>query len=238
MQILRNIFCLLVLLLVTSFDGFSQADIQADSITISNYDNEGVKVPFHGSIDIIKNSPEKDGNYFYQAIEIVRFNENKKEINANTQHLMSEEMPPIPIFPDIYLDTNGFNIIDSLPPEKQRIISSSEKTISKNQSSLSNNFSYYFHLSSLFILPQTSKKELIAEMEEYLKDNDPFQMTKEMVKVKIGNKKVMKWRIQSGKTRLDHYIVFGKNYNYLFVSSPYGSDGSIELHISEMELTK
>lgn len=40
--------------------------------------------------------------------------------------------------------------------------------------------------------------------------------------------RVIQWRFQAGKTRLDHYILMGKKYHYLFISSPYGSNGAIE----------
>ncbi|MBN8221517.1 MAG: hypothetical protein J0L53_11375 [Spirochaetes bacterium] len=40
--------------------------------------------------------------------------------------------------------------------------------------------------------------------------------------------RVIQWRFQAGKSRLDHFLVLGKAYNYLFVSSPYGSNGLIE----------
>ncbi|MFO1524754.1 MAG: hypothetical protein U1F16_02140 [Turneriella sp.] len=39
---------------------------------------------------------------------------------------------------------------------------------------------------------------------------------------------VLRWRFQAGKTRLDHFLLNGKKFSYLFVSSPYGSNGSIE----------
>lgn len=35
------------------------------------------------------------------------------------------------------------------------------------------------------------------------------------------------WREQSGKTRLDHFLVLGPRHNYLFVSSPYGDGDRI-----------
>ena len=48
----------------------------------------------------------------------------------------------------------------------------------------------------------------------------------------IGGHRVIRWRFQAGKTRLDHYLLIGKKFNYLFVSSPYGSNGAIEELIS------
>lgn len=44
----------------------------------------------------------------------------------------------------------------------------------------------------------------------------------------IGGHRVILWRFQAGKTRLDHYLLIGKKFNYLFVSSPYGSNGAME----------
>jgi hypothetical protein len=46
--------------------------------------------------------------------------------------------------------------------------------------------------------------------------------------VTLGKHRVVRWRFQVGKTRLDHFILIGKRHNYLFVSSPYGSNGAIE----------
>lgn len=48
--------------------------------------------------------------------------------------------------------------------------------------------------------------------------------------------KVIQWRFQAGKTRMDHYMLLGKKYNYLFVSSPYGSNGAIEAVLSQTAL--
>jgi len=47
---------------------------------------------------------------------------------------------------------------------------------------------------------------------------------------------VIRWRFQTGKTRLDHYLLIGKKHNYLFISSPYGSHGSMEGILSRTKL--
>jgi hypothetical protein len=223
--------------MISKFDGFSQSEegqTKKDCTSIYTYRNYGINISFKGWIEIIKNDYEEDGDYFYKSIEIIRFNENNKKLEANSQHLLSEETLPI-LDLSILSDTNQIN--DSLYPGKNYIPPSIDNDISKkeNYSSLSNSFSYYSHLSSLYILPKMSRRKLKVEIESYVKKHPPFHISE---KLKLGNKKVYKWRIQSGKTRLDHYVFFGNEYNYLFVSSPYGSNGVIENVILEMELVK
>lgn len=52
----------------------------------------------------------------------------------------------------------------------------------------------------------------------------------------IHGLRVIQWRFQAGKTRLDHYILMGKKYHYLFISSPYGSNGAIEDMLARTKL--
>lgn len=52
----------------------------------------------------------------------------------------------------------------------------------------------------------------------------------------IHGLRVIQWRFQAGKTRLDHYILMGKKYHYLFISSPYGSNGAIEEVLARTKL--
>lgn len=46
------------------------------------------------------------------------------------------------------------------------------------------------------------------------------------------------WRHQSGKTRLDHFLVFGPEQNVLFVSSPYGDGDRIRKIVESLEFKK
>lgn len=228
--------------MISQFDGFSQEnEIKQDSISMTTYRNYGISISFKGGIEIIKNDYLEDKDYFYKSIEIIRFNKNNKKIDANSQHLLSEEIPPTLHLIELLTDTNLISG-DSLGVEKDSILISDYNHISKeenkNYSSLSNSFSYYSHLSSLYILPKMSRRKIKEEVEYYVKKHSPYQISEKIEKIKIRDKKVFKWRIQSGKTRLDHYIFFGNDYNYLFVSSPYGSSGVIENVILEMELEK
>jgi len=52
--------------------------------------------------------------------------------------------------------------------------------------------------------------------------------TRDLTFIEIHGLRVITWRFQAGKSRLDHYLVLGKKYHYLFISSPYGSNGTIE----------
>ncbi|MCP4131925.1 MAG: hypothetical protein GY754_13185 [bacterium] len=96
------------------------------------------------------------------------------------------------------------------------------------------------YLSSLYILPPLG--EIITE-ESVKKDvNSSFTGKNEyawysgITILEIKGLRVFSWRYQIGKTRLDHFLVFGKKNSYLFVSSPYGSNGSIEAIISKMKM--
>ena len=65
--------------------------------------------------------------------------------------------------------------------------------------------------------------------------DEPDREAFEFEKLKINGQKVLKWRYTYGKTRLDHYLVGGRKMIYLFVSSPFGSNGNIENIIRSME---
>ena len=191
----------------------------------STYTNHDIKISFKGSIEISQNNPDKDKGYFYESIEVIRFNENdrdktgqslKSELEFPVQRLRSEM---------INIEENDRSISVDEPIEKV-----------ESYSSISNSFSYYFYLSALFIMPKMTVFKLKKEVKKYIKEDELFEITEKMEIVEIGDKEVLKWRAQNGKTRLDHYVIFGKEYNYLFVSSPYGSSGVIENVIAEMEL--
>ncbi|MCP3924640.1 MAG: hypothetical protein GY714_18855 [Desulfobacterales bacterium] len=83
------------------------------------------------------------------------------------------------------------------------------------------------YLSKMFILPYRSPefvKEILGKITLMKKKHEqyvPFSM-------ESSEKQTMGWRYQVGKLTFDHYMVFGKKYNYLFISSHYGSTGAIE----------
>jgi hypothetical protein len=90
-------------------------------------------------------------------------------------------------------------------------------------------------LCSLYILPviacDQARKEIIRHFKE---DKSRPAYFRGIDESSISGFALLSWRYQMGKTRLDHYLVFGKKFNYLFVSSPYGSNGSIESIIRTM----
>lgn len=226
---MKSTLLIIFIVVISKFDGYSQekeSEIIQNSISTTEYKNYGISISFEGSIEIIENDYLENDNYFYRSIEIIRFNENKKKIDINSQHLLSEEIPPTVDLMELLTDTNQIVSSNSLSVKQEK---------NKNHSSLSNSFSYYSHLSSLYILPKISRRKLKKEVEFYVKEHSPFVISEKIKKI---DKRVFKWRIQSGKTRLDHYIFFGNDLNYLFVSSPYGSNGVIENVILEMELVK
>ncbi|MFT5823502.1 MAG: hypothetical protein ACI8ZM_004764 [Crocinitomix sp.] len=228
-------------LILISNSCFSQIENQSinNSTSVSTYNDHSINIIFKGSIDIIKNNNDENKEYFFRSIEIIRFNENEKIINSNSQHLVSEFEINLDST-DLQVDTTHKSLTDYLNIDNSDTLPPIDHQISKTEtySSLSNSFSYYQHLSTLYIMPKMSKKALNEEVESYINKDSLFQISGKIESIKIGKKKVLKWRAQNGKTRLDHYVVFGKEYNYLFVSSPYGTNGIIESIILEMEILK
>lgn len=90
------------------------------------------------------------------------------------------------------------------------------------------------YLCDLYVLPPLSEAEATGELQSAFKKKVPVTLLTEPEAMQIGKFRLLKWRYQIGKTRLDHYLVFGKKYNYLFVSWPYGSNGTIEKIIDGM----
>ncbi len=226
---------LVVLLLAIKSTAFSQVEkVYNNMDSVSIYSNYGVKIAFHGAIDIIENSTTEVNSYFYKAFELVRFNEDKRETDPGSQRFIAET-DFSKLSTGFQLDTNEINFFDSL--DINNLSEYSIKPEKKNYYSLSTSFSYYL-LSTLYIMPKISMKKLIVEIEDYILKNPPYQITNPIKKVKIDKRRVLSWRAQTGKTRLDHYMIFGEMYNYLFVSSPYSSNGVIESVISEMEILK
>lgn len=84
-------------------------------------------------------------------------------------------------------------------------------------------------LCELHILPAQPEREVLTIVEAAHKAEKRRHVRNfRLESVSVGAHRVVRWRFQVGKTRLDHLILIGKKYNYLFVSSPYGSNGTME----------
>lgn len=85
------------------------------------------------------------------------------------------------------------------------------------------------YLCEMHILHVQSVAEIMAAVRKSSENKRPDRGTnRNLTYSEFHGLKVIQWRFQVGKSRLDHYLVLGKAYNYLFVSSPYGSNGAIE----------
>lgn len=91
------------------------------------------------------------------------------------------------------------------------------------------------YLSSMFIYPYMDEKELLKEIEKAFSPNDPYVSYRKVEKKKIEDVVFLNWRMQRGKSRLEHFLVLGKKHNYLFISTPYGEQEYIEGIISVIE---
>lgn len=84
-------------------------------------------------------------------------------------------------------------------------------------------------LCELHILPGATEAKAMAQIQSAHSGNKKRHVRNfRLQATDIGGHRVIHWRFQAGKTRLDHYLLIGKKFNYLFVSSPYGSNGAIE----------
>lgn len=84
-------------------------------------------------------------------------------------------------------------------------------------------------LCELHILPHAAEAEALDKIKSaHANDGRRHVRNFRLQAVDIGRHRVIRWRFQAGKTRLDHFLLMGKKFNYLFVSSPYGSNGMIE----------
>lgn len=85
------------------------------------------------------------------------------------------------------------------------------------------------YLCELHILPALNTGQVRALVEKAARtQRADHGRTFRIAEEDIGAHKVVRWRFQAGKSRLDHFLVTGKKFSYLFVSSPYGSNGEIE----------
>ncbi|MFO1479222.1 MAG: hypothetical protein U1F40_03360 [Turneriella sp.] len=90
------------------------------------------------------------------------------------------------------------------------------------------------YLCELHILPAQAEKQALEQVTAaHAADTRKYARNLRLEATDIGSHRVIRWRLQMGKTRLDHFLLIGKRYNYLFVSSPYGSHGALEKVIEE-----
>ncbi len=202
------------------------------------YSNHGVRIDFAHEYIIRTHHPHKR-NYFAQAKEIVLFDDWVPEKPVADDIDQPRQMLVRPIDSTI-LDT-ALSQPDEFIPIQALSGYPEEKIEEKRKShtSLSNSF---YDKSALFILPKISEREFNNKLEQYQKRNPDFSLTRKMKRIIIETGALqlpaLSWRLQLGKTRIDHYMVFGDSHNYLFSSSPYGErDDGIQKIISRMEFT-
>ena len=82
---------------------------------------------------------------------------------------------------------------------------------------------WFCHFYVLPYEPEDKVKSFIPSM--YQKNR--FSRKFEVKTIKINKFNVLRWRYQIGKTRLEHFLVLGNQYNYLFISSPYGESSRV-----------
>lgn len=88
-------------------------------------------------------------------------------------------------------------------------------------------------LCELHILPGATEAQAMHKIQSaHANDKRRHVRNFRLQATDIGGHRVIRWRFQAGKTRLDHFLLMGRKFNYLFVSSPYGSNGAIEELIS------
>ncbi|MDH5680811.1 MAG: hypothetical protein OEZ36_04430 [Spirochaetota bacterium] len=88
-------------------------------------------------------------------------------------------------------------------------------------------------LSELRVLPKENMDKLIEDIPGMYPPNKYARLT-EVRLINVKKFKVLNWKHQIGKTRLQHFLVLGRKHNYLFISSPYGETESILALIRKM----
>ncbi len=89
-------------------------------------------------------------------------------------------------------------------------------------------------LCELYVLGVADEKTVRADIKRSYPENK-FGHYSKVQKLKIAGFDVLKWRYRIGKTRLDHFLVFAKQFHYLFVSSPYGDGARIHKIVETMK---
>lgn len=92
------------------------------------------------------------------------------------------------------------------------------------------------YLCELHILPAaTEAQALIAVKKAHSHESHKHARNSGLEAFSLGDHRVIRWRWQAGKSRLDHFLLIGKKFNYLFVSSPYGSNGTLEAILTRVQ---
>ena len=210
-----------------------------DSLTMNTYINDELTVYFEDPIEIFKNPEVQNQSYFFQSGDVIRFNRVKPDpISDQYSHQKIIHVPEAldhTLTQELLVRTSNITSTE----KKNNPLAENDLTLSKDDHlvyhPLSGIFSYEIYLSTLFVLPKKSQRKLKKEIQQYVIDHPPYQIAGSIKKNKIGDKKVLQWLLRAGKTRLDHYMVLGKQHNYLFVSSPYSSNGHIETVIAKLK---
>lgn len=95
-------------------------------------------------------------------------------------------------------------------------------------------------LCTFYILPPLAEAEVRAEIlrQKGKLESITYQKENGIGKETIKGHQVLVWRMQAGKTRLDHFLVLGPKHNYLFVSSPYGDGESTRKVVETLQVLK
>lgn len=84
-------------------------------------------------------------------------------------------------------------------------------------------------LCEMHILPGATEEKAMTQIQSaHAQNKEKHIRNFRLQAIEIDGHRVIRWRFQAGKTRLDHFLLIGRKFNYLFVSSPYGSNGAIE----------
>lgn len=89
-------------------------------------------------------------------------------------------------------------------------------------------------LCNFYVLPYETEDKVRGQIKTAYKTNKYARFSDAKV-IKINHFKVLTWRYSIGKTRLAHFLVFGKKHHYLFISSPYGEQRTILKLIKTMK---
>ncbi len=91
-------------------------------------------------------------------------------------------------------------------------------------------------LCELHILPGATEAGALSQVQAaHVKESRKYVRNFALQTVTLGDHRVIRWRFQAGKTRLDHLLLIGRKFNYLFVSSPYGSHGALEEIVTRVQ---
>lgn len=89
-------------------------------------------------------------------------------------------------------------------------------------------------LCEMRVLPIARPGEILAEIESIQPQTGHATITP-VNEESIGGFTILYWRYQSGKTRLDHFLLPARLHYYLLISSPYGDGENIRKLIESTE---